>query len=281
MATDAMQQDIVAAVIMNGWRQGCILPAEAHIGVQTCIGRDLSPEHACIVITHSCDLARPDPLLGVEVVVASPTGKDLNGSVTHGRSRKRIELLVAMGNSPRAYEIKAKDRFELPLSLFAANAPDPTRRLADVKQCSSLIEWLVARYARPGLPNAFEARIYAQRKLLEKAAQKLSDVWRIYIGLTPWDDLPEREPYDVELRFVMYVEDYEIAVKRAETLESIENFLKVLEKCQGLKVPTDPQEVLFAEDELSLFEERHLRRWERFDYASFAEPEHVQDEGQV
>jgi hypothetical protein len=280
MATDATQEAIVAAVIANGWRQGCTLPAEAHGEVEACIERDLSAEHACIVITHSCDLVRPDPLLDVEIVVASPTGKDLDGSVAHGRSRKRIELLVAVKNSPRVYEIKAKDRFEIPLSLLATNAPDPSRHLADVTQ-RSLIEWLVARYARPGLPDAFETRIHDQRKHLGKAAQKLGNVWRIYIGLSPWDDLPAQELYDVELRFVMYAEDYEVIAKRAETLNSIEDFLKVLGKCQGLKVPTDPQEVLCADDDLTLFEERHLRRWERFDYASFADPEHVQDEGQV
>jgi hypothetical protein len=278
MATDGAQDAIAATVIANGWRQGCILPAEAHVEVKTYIRLDLSAEHACIVITHSCDLVRPDPSLDVEIVVASPTGKGIDGSVAHGRSRKRIELHVAVGDSSRAYEIWAKDRFELPLSLFATNSPDPSRHLAER---NSLIEWLVARYARPGLPNAFEDRICNQRKSLEKAAQKLNHVWRIYIGLTPWGDLPAQEPYGVELRFVMYTEDYDVIEKRVETLNSIDEFLKVLRKCQGLKVPADPQEVLRVEDDLTLFEERHLRRWEKFDYASFADPGHIQDEGQV
>lgn len=281
MAMAATPEAVVAAVIANCWRQGAILPAAAHASVIASTGHDLNAENVCVVITHSCDLVRPDSSLGIEIVVASPTGKGLDGTVAHGRSRKRIELLVTVENSTRVYEIKAKDRFEIPLDLLATYAPDPTRRLADDNQRRSLIEWLVARYARPGLPNAFEARILEQRKDLARAAQKLVDVWRIYVGLTPWDDLPKQKSYEVELKFVMHVEDYDVVKKRVETLNSIETFLKVLGKCQGLNVPTDPQDTLFSEEELSLFEERHLRRWERFDYASFANSAHVQDEGQV
>lgn len=281
MVMAATPEAVVAAVIANCWRQGAILPVAAHAAVTTCIGHDLNAENVCIVITHSCDLVRPDSSLDIEIVVASPTGKRLDGTVAHGRSRKRIELLVTVENSDRVYEIKAKDRFEIPLDRLATYAPDPARCLADDNQRRSLIEWLVARYARPGLPNAFEERIHDQRKGLASAARDLVDVWRIYVGLTPWDDLPTQESYEVELKFVMHVEDFEVVEKRVETLNSIENFLKILGKCRGLRVPTDPQGTLFSEEELSLFEERHLRRWERFDYASFANSAHAQDEGQV
>lgn len=280
MADDA-QLAIVAAVTKNAWRQGCILPPEAHPALQKCVGRPIDPECVCIVITHSCDLVRPDPSFGVEVVIASPTGRKLNGTVAHGRSRKRLELLVTVSGIDQTYEIKAQDRFDLPLHVFAEHTSDAARTLADDQQRFSLIEWLVARYARPGLPDAFESRISAQRKQLAKAAEKLATVWRIYVGLTPWNELSEHDSYGVELRFVMRVEDYEVVAKRGEALKSVEGFLTALKACQGLTVPTDPQEVLFSEDEVTLFEERHLLRWEKFDYVSFADPVHVQDKTQI
>jgi hypothetical protein len=71
---------IVEAVRAHGWRQGDILPVAAHADVAAVLDREPESRQVCIVITHSCDLDRPDPTMGVEAVLATPTGKRLDGS---------------------------------------------------------------------------------------------------------------------------------------------------------------------------------------------------------
>ncbi|MBI4755956.1 MAG: hypothetical protein HY778_11220 [Betaproteobacteria bacterium] len=281
MLGDALPDASVPAVTANRWRQGDIFPVTAHGRLQACIGKQIAEDHVCIAISHSCDLVRPDPSLAVEVVLGRPTGASLDGSVAYGRSRKRLQLLVAVDDAFQVFEICAGDRFDVPLDILADHAPDSARVLACPTQRDSLVEWLVARYARPGLPNAFERRIDRHRRHLERAAKNLRSVWRIYIGLTPWEELPADQAYDVELRFVMTSEEHGLVEKRHEALEAIEKLLEVLGRCDGLRVPADPQETIFSDEDMTLFDERHLRRWERFDYASFADARHVQDTGQI
>jgi hypothetical protein len=148
---------IAKAVVDCGWRQGDILPLAAHADITAAIGRDLEPAQACIVITHSCDLARPDPTLDAEIVIATPTQKKLDGSVAYARSRKRLQIELAVAGIRQAVEIHANDRFDLPLAVLQ-HGPDKSRTLID-DQREILIEWLIARYARPGFPDAFEKSI--------------------------------------------------------------------------------------------------------------------------
>jgi hypothetical protein len=266
---------LIGAVTARGWRQGDVLPIEAHAAIGKVIGRNVESEQACIVITHSCDLVRPDPTLPIEIVIATPTHKTLDGGLTYGRSRKKLQLLLTSGNGKEAFEILALDHFKIPLTILGQHGPDQTRHWVDSDQPESLLEWLVARYARPGFPNAFENRITSDKKALVKAAKKLTHVWRIYLGLSSWGELPHDQPYIVELRFVMRLTDFEDVEKRRETLAAVSQFLKVLRACSDINVPDDPTEVLVSDDDMTLHQESQMRRWERFDYVSFKAPAHI------
>lgn len=207
MAKEA-PESIAAVVQSHEWRQGCILPRAAHLEVEAVVGAKLDPQDVCIVITHSCDLTRPDPAVDVEIVRAVLTGRKLDGGRTHGRSRKKLQIEISIAGSRQAVEIAAQSRYEVPLAILAQHAPDPERSLLEQDR-EILIAWLVARYARPGFPNAFEARLRTQRKELEKAAAGMSRIWRIYVGFSDWRDLPDSESYKTTVFCVMRAEDFE------------------------------------------------------------------------
>ncbi|MEZ5581923.1 MAG: hypothetical protein R3F37_03315 [Candidatus Competibacteraceae bacterium] len=177
---------LITTVSAQGWKQGDILPIESHTAIEQATGRNLEPEQACIVITHSCDLARPDPTLPIEIVVATPTHKALDGGFAYGRSRKKLQLLLTSNDGEDTFEILALDRFEIPLTILGQHGPDQARQLANSDQLEILIEWLVARYARTGFPNAFENRMASKRKALVKAVEKLTRLahlpWAIQLG---------------------------------------------------------------------------------------------------
>lgn len=273
---DETPESIVAAVQAHGWRQGHVLPAAAHAGIEAAIGSKLDPQDVCIVITHSCDLARPDPTLDVEIVLAVPTGGKLDGGRTQGRSRKKLHIEIAVSGSRQAIEIAAQGRHDVPLVILAQHAPDPERSLHEQDR-EILIAWLVARYARPGFPNAFEHRLAKQRKALERAADKLSWIWRIYVGLSEWHDLPDGKSYKAQVFCVMRAEDFRDIAKRQEAMDAVGRFLAALSQCPGIEVSADAQESLVTDDDFTLYEERHLRRWQRFDFMSFGDTAHVRD----
>lgn len=275
MAEEA-PESIVAAVQSHKWRQGCILPAAAHAEVEATIGGKLDSQDACVVITHSCDLARPDPTLDVEIVRAVLTGRKPDGGRTHGRSRKKLQIEISVAGSRQTVEIEAQSRHEVPLAILARHAPDQDRSL-HVQDLEILIAWLVARYARPGFPDAFERRLAVQRKALEKAAAGMCRIWRIYVGLSDWRDLPDEESYQTAIFCVMRAEDFEDLARRQEAVEAVSHFLAALAQCSGIELTTDAQGALVPDDDFTLFEERRLRRWERFDFMSFGDAAHVRD----
>lgn len=250
MAEEA-PESIVAAVQGHEWRQGCILPATAHAEVEATIGGKLDPQDACVVITHSCDLARPDPTLDVEIVRAVPTGRKLDGGRTHGRSRKNLQIEISIAGIRKAAEIEAQSRHEVPLAILGRYAPDPDRLLHEQDR-EILIAWLVARYARAGFPDAFERRFALQRKALEKAAAGMRRIWRIYVGLSDWHDLPDDETYRTAVFCVMKAEDFKHLAKRQEALEAVSGFLAALAQCSGIELTTDAQGALVPDDDFTL-----------------------------
>lgn len=274
--TEDAPEAIVAAVQRYKWRQGCILPAAAHADVEAIIGGKLDPRDACVIITHSCDLARPEPTLDVEIVRAVPTGRKLDGGRTHGRSRKKLQIEIGTAGGRQAVEIEAQSRHNVPLAILARHAPDPERSLHEQDR-EILIAWLMARYARPGFPDAFERRLAMQRKALEKAAAGMCRIWRIYVGLSDWRDLSDEESYRTAVFCVMQAEDFEDLAKRQEGLDAVGRFLAALAQCSGIELTTDAQGALVSEDDFTLYEERRLRRWERFDFMSFGDAGHVRD----
>lgn len=273
---EATPESIVGAVQAHGWRQGCILPPAAHADVEAAIGHALEPQAACIVITHSCDLARPDPTLDVEIALALPTGKKLDSGRAQGRSRKKLQIELSLSGSRQAVEIPAQSRHDIPLPILAQYTPDPERSLDDENR-EILIAWLVARYARPGFPDAFENRLAKERKALEEAAAGLRWIWRVYVGLSTWHDLPDEAPYQARVFCVMKAEDFEELGKRQEAGAAVTRFLAALAQCPGIELNIDAQEALVPDDDFTLYEERHLRRWERFDFMSFRDAAHVRD----
>lgn len=273
---EATPESIVGAVQTHGWRQGCILPPAAHADVEAAIGQALDPQATCIIITHSCDLARPDPTLDAEIVLALPTGKKLDSGRAQGRSRKKLQIEVSFSGNRQVVEIPAQSRRDIPLPILAQHPPDPERALDDENR-EILIAWLVARYARAGFPDAFENRLAKQKKALEEAADGLRWVWRVYVGLSTWHDLPDEAPYQARVFCVMKAEDFEDLAKRQEAGSAVTRFLAALAQCPGIELNIDAQEALIPDDEFTLNQERHLRRWERFDFISFRDAAHVRD----
>ncbi|MEK6750084.1 MAG: hypothetical protein AABY83_12905 [Pseudomonadota bacterium] len=269
---DLNSESLDKRVIANGWRQGHILPTDSHACLETLIKQQINQNQVAIVLTHSCDLVRPDPLLPVEIILGRIVNTKPNGGFTFGRSRKELHILATDNTNQCILILKSIDRFKVPLTLLGEYRPTQTITLTGEHQRVVLISWLVASYARPGLPQAFETRISTQRKALSEAAEKLSDVEKIYLQLNSWEDnLPATKNYTINLLFVMEKEKYDDDNQKNNTGEAVNKFLDALKKCDGVQVESDVGDALVPDDDITLYDVRWFRAWERFDFMSLKE----------
>lgn len=270
-----MTEEHSEAVHANGWRQGDILPTSAHAKLAKLIKREWNDNDVCIVITHSCELIRPDTT--VEIVIGQPTGgTKLNSTLTNGQSRKKIEVNTSINGRHIPIVITAADRYNIPTELLTFARPDE-RKLTDDLQREALVEWLVAKYARPGFPDNFEARLSPQLKEIKKIISQSAHIWRIYLGLSSWGDLSENETYEVELYFVIEDAHYQQTKIRGEVLIFVNKFISIINRCNGLQVSQDATEMLVSDEEFPIACERKFRRRERFDHVSLAYADHIRD----
>jgi hypothetical protein len=229
---------------------------------------DLSDDHACIVVTQSCDLVHHDFLLEpkVEILVARQLGDEPDGILMHARNPRRLHFYLSVDGEPVPFEVCAPDRFHFPRELLGEFAPDGNR-LVEEKVLRTLVAWLIARYDRSAFPDEFQRRLANIKKdRLKRLFDKLQTVREVFIALNSWEELAPGADYRIGLAFVMSPEDYENAEIRARTEETIVQIAGLLDGCEGIAVADDP--MLRSEDEFTLSDARSMTRWGDFDYMS-------------
>jgi len=264
--------EAVEAIRKHGWRQGSVLPKEAHEALSRLRGAPIGEEHCCIVLSQSCDVVHGDlkaePTIDV-LAARRLAGSTKDGNYTFGKNARCLHFDVEEGSVGIAHEALAHDRFSIPRALLGEFARDGNRALSP-ETVSLLVRWVVARFSRTAFPDAFNERLSAQEKKLKKALAKLDKVESLYLALDPWDELTPDHPYRITLVGVLRAEDAESAEVRKRLEHALGELAACINRCAGLIVE-DHQ--LCADSEMTLRDARYLARW-YLDAISLKDPEH-------
>jgi hypothetical protein len=216
------------------WRQGCVLPIEAHSHL-TC---KVQLGSFAMVITHDCDCIRDateEPL--VEVVIGTFIDK-ADGNLNRAKSTRLLHLLVA--SIGMSVELSAISKGFIRKSELLAWSPDNKFVLSSAER-KILARWLALRYERPALPNELVRRLSKGKTsniFASSCKNSGEEIQGVYITFDPDQELSENEvePYSIEVRVVWNSEvdrAEEVATKITTMIR--EKFLKNFYKSDGTR----------------------------------------------
>lgn len=147
------------------WRQGQLLQQETAqlLGLVS----TESPERtAVVVISHDCDLAQlPGGEPYVEVIIGRFVDLPADGSYTHCKNLRRLQIECSSGNSPQLIELEIvskklllKENLDNPELALCEHLPCEDHRMSPSER-NTLQLWLAARYRRAAFPDEFDRRL--------------------------------------------------------------------------------------------------------------------------
>lgn len=164
----------------TSWRQG-------HLLTQHCLDElkfvyDGFPQPKVLVISHDCDLDRPEEYEPYVEVIVGKAVTQAQGNYIAARNSRTLHLSFDIGRSEKILEFRACDRTRIAKADLAAFQPDASMPLAP-RDKRTLQHWLSARYMRPSYPTNFNNRMRDYglakpfNKLLNKATKPLAGVY--------------------------------------------------------------------------------------------------------
>lgn len=184
-----------------------------------------------VVISHSCDVTNSsyekEPYC--ELLLAVPCERD--GLRTLGKSPRAYQLAV----EGEFWEFKAWDRVLISRSLLSD--VDPEGELSK-QQLAELTSWLVRRYKRIALPDAFNIRLGANLQVVKKLVKLHgTDIFGIYAYVDPDKELlDENETYRLFFYLVVPVDRYRNDSKRAELEGLVPKLEGAFARCNGIEI---------------------------------------------
>ncbi|MEW6338949.1 MAG: hypothetical protein AB1625_16295 [Acidobacteriota bacterium] len=252
-----------------GWRQGSIVPLDLVKDLLDFgeLPATVNEADILIVVSHDCDVTSAnlanEP--SVELLLARLLSEGTpNGALTHGKNPRRLHFLVEIDGRPTAVEARADERFVIDRTRLLGCRPE-LGRVCSRQVRDEIVLWLVKRYSRTAFPDAFNARIRKAQRPIARALESNGQALReIFLTMSSWDELPEGEPYRVQLIATMTREDYEDPEGRERAHQALDKVEEKLHGCSGVEIV---EALLVSEAEVSLDEFRQMERFD-FDYLS-------------
>ena len=265
-------EDAVERIRKNGWRQGMILPSVAMQALEQVCSDCVQDGKIAIVVSQSCDILHHsfenEPT--IEVIIASPIVKQDN-SLIHRRHPRKLHFPVRKNDGTTWFETHIRDRYYVGRDILAKYSPNQSLQLHqdDIKTIS---QWIASRYLRHAFPDNFVKRIDRKkiRKLLKQ--EKSAYLSGIYIRLSSYDELPDNEPYDIEIIGTITTENFEDKNKRQSAIELVNDIAGEMQ-CDG-KIEANSE--CRSELEMTVHELRSFNRMSDFDDLSYGEDSPVE-----
>lgn len=267
--TELPPDDDATQVGRNGWRQGSVLAGDSLAALGAEGVHPPSPECIALILSHDCDVVNPsfdkEPL--VELIWLSPRDKP-DGRMTLGKNSRCLHLELETPTARKQwFEASALNRFALSRRLLQTMAPPPDLCLpAAAKRLVS--GWIAKRYDRSAFPTEFNRRIRGAKRLtrtLEAGGGWIED---LYVSVVD-EELPEPQPYEIVLRAVQRVEDFEAPERRAQADHCLQELEGLLNDIAGVSVL---DAAVVSEAEFTLDDLRRTKRWD-FDWLSSLLPQ--------
>ncbi|MHB8474309.1 MAG: hypothetical protein ACYDC8_15955 [Gammaproteobacteria bacterium] len=240
----------------NGWRQGSIIPIEAHDLLPEPARAAIKADSRLIVVSHDCDVTHgsfeDEP--NVELLLAHLI-QDPRGDCTHAKNPRYLHFPILNSGNEHYYEAHAASRFLVERRLLLKITPDANTTLTPDTQ-EIVRRWLVARYMRVAFPDELNFRLASADKKLKRAMKQLNPhLSDVYCSLNSREDLPVGEPYEINIIGVMPVEHYQDPTAREHAQQSLDVLAAAIRKCPGVEVI---EADLRSEDEITLRACRYL-----------------------
>ena len=220
-----------------------------------------------IVVSQSCDVLHHclnnEPT--VEVLPASRIAKQDNAFI-HRRHPRRLHFPIIQNNGPVWFEASIRHRHCIDRRVLAEHSPDQGLQIHpdDVKTISL---WIASRYLRHAFPDNFVKRIDRNmiRKLLKQ--EKSAYLSGIYLCLSSHDELPDDEPYEVEIVGTITADDFGDTGKRESALELVNAVASAMQKDGKVEVDYE----CLSEQEMTVHDLRSFSRMSDFDDLSYGD----------
>jgi hypothetical protein len=252
----------------RGWRQGSVLTAE----LASRLIPSVSPGDLVIVATHDCDLLNPrfDVEPDVELIhaVAIPAGRK-DGRLRNGRNPRKLQFGIRAHGAETWFETAIRSRKSFDRKELLDKGPDPARQLGP-ENVRTLRLWLGRRYYRVAFPDAFNERTRAANDRIRKHLEAAEDVIdAVYLFMDNDGELPAGEPYRIEVRASMRVQDYADPPARLRAQKAIDAVAGALRACPDIQLEDAN---VYSEEEITIDDLRFLKRWD-WDWISLDDPD--------
>jgi hypothetical protein len=178
-----------------------------------------------IVVSQDCDLINSsiekEPF--VELVLISKIEK-IDSRCIGGKNPRKLHFR----HNTKIYECQIKDRFFVDRNCLKDNSPcnESEEETKDL-----LIEWIIKRYNRTAFPDNFNKRIDKNKKkeIQELLKNYLDDICGLYVQLSTFEELDDRENYAINL--YVLVKDETNDQKIAKIADTLQKLVDILETC--------------------------------------------------
>ena len=263
--------DLVRAA---GWRQGSIArPADTEALLAASVDRVPEPGESTVRLvatTQDCDLVQePEIEPFVEFIVGRET-EAVEPLYRYGRNPRLLHLQTAGEDESGPWlHVSIHDRFRVGKETLIGIEVDQEIRL-EPDDARLLSRWIAKRYTRPAFPDAFNARLDAADRRLEKLYKSREGeiVTGVFLDVAD-DEIVDDVPYEIAVRITARAGAWEYEPTRAALSRFEERLSTILDDCPGVIVADDDIQTM-PEDDLTLADLRRFRRLDR-DYRSLPE----------
>ncbi|MFN8519582.1 MAG: hypothetical protein U0667_09420 [Chloroflexota bacterium] len=249
----------------RGWRQGSIPPQD--LAVELCRLTALAPlatDDHLVVISHDCDICHPDIAKepDAELIVVRRLPARPSGDWTFMRSPRVLEFEAQVGGQSQSFRVAASERLVVPRTRLVG--VDPAAHL-ETQPPDLLVAWLTNRYIRRAFPDAFNDRLRAKRKDIERPLKGSGEHLHSIYLLIDDDELSPDVSYRLVVRGTMLESDFAVPERRIRAQQAFDGLVAALGACPGIEVVDD---ALVSETEISLHDIRIMKRWSVHDSLS-------------
>jgi hypothetical protein len=218
-----------------------------------------------LVLTQDCDLVHPSYEVEPSVELIAGCFLDVaDNGLRHGRNPRRLHVEVDRESGPSVLALSIHQRFVVPRAELEDQAPHESTRLGP-EQRRLVCEWVAKRYVRAAFPDAFNSRVQAAHKKIEKALKRDGEhVTGLFLMIDPDDERVEGEDYRLILRVTARSEALAEEKTEVELVRVAQTIVSALESCGGVVV--EEHQVL-SEAQFTLEDLRFFKRWD-WDYRS-------------
>ncbi len=268
LRTDASARLGVERIIANQWEQGAIV---AHDDLRALydaglLGRAPADARAIgVVLSQSCDIVNHSYVLEPEIEVWLVTPVDAPDAQFFSlKNPRRLHLEAESDTGLCWLDVEGHARASLPRWALEVLRPTTGIRLG-AAGVRLLIDFLVNRFQRPAFPDEFNRRRRGADRKIETVLRKhAKQIYRLYVRLNTFEELPAAQSYEVKLYLLVSQTDYIDENKRGALDQAAARIGSLLDNCDGVDA-IDTMVIPDISVRLS-----DLRQWTPWDTAEFS-----------